>query len=393
MTNPFYIGLILLAGLIGGNIASKFKLPSVTGFIIFGLILGPSFTNIITKDMITKYSFINDLNLGMLSVIIGSQLHIKILRRYGKDLITVSLGDLLFTFIFIFFGSWLLGMDKYIAITLGILGMTVSPVGVLSVIKEHTKGGNFSEFSQNVLTMVAIDNLLCTIIFGVVSAIIQALTGSQVGGANLAFQVLWELLLAIGIGVVVGNIILYLIRIKTNNNKLLVYLLSFVLLNTGIANYFGISALLINMTTGAIVTNFSVNKMLLVQTFERVELPIIVMFLTLAGAKLDLKIVSSVGLIGAVYIGGRLGGKILGSYTFSQLTKLSKETRKNIGMALTPQASVAIGLSILAEEKILASNGIITGVVLTGVIFFEIVGPLLVNKALNNMEPEKSTNE
>lgn len=393
MSHPLYVGLILLAGLIGGNLASKLKLPSVTGFIIFGLILGPSFTNVVTKDMIKTYSFINDLNLGMLSVIIGSQLHMKILKRYGKDLIKVSIGDLLFTFIFVCFGSWLLGMDKYIAITLGILAMTVSPVGVLTVIKEHTAGHELSEFSQNALTMVAIDNLLCIIIFGVVSAIIQALSGSSITGAGLILQVLRELLLAVGIGIISGSIILYLIRIKTNNNKFLVYILSFILLNTGLANYFGISALLINMTTGAIVTNFTINRALLMQTFERIELPIIIMFLTLAGAKMDLKIASSVGVIGAVYIAGRLGGKVLGSYIFSSFTNLDLKTRKNIGLALTPQAAVAIGLSIIAEQKIPTSNGIITGVVLTGVLFFEIAGPLLLSKALKNTEVEESTSK
>lgn len=370
-----------MVGLFGGKLASKLKLPSVTGFILFGLLLGPSFTNIVGKEMIKSFSFVNDLALGILAISIGSQLHLKTLKKYGKDLLVVSLGDLATTFILVATGTYLLGMTIEISIVLGILAMTVSPSGVLSVIKEY-KANN--DFSQNVLTMVAFDNLFCILIFGIVTAVLQGISSAGANGTLIMLEVFRELLFAILLGIASGYGILYLIRRKTNNNKFLVFLISFILLNTGISYHFNLSALLTNMVTGGFIINLTTNRMILAKTLERIEMPIFVLFLTLAGAKLDLSIVSSVGIIGAMYIGGRLFGKIIGSYLFSGFTKLDKITRKNLGMALTPQAGVVIGLSIIAEQKLPSSDGLITGIVLTGVIFFEIVGPLLVGRALSN---------
>jgi Kef-type K+ transport system membrane component KefB len=108
------------------------------------------------------------------------------------------------------------------------------------------------------------------------------------------------------------------------------------------------------------------------------------MYLTLAGARIDLSVVSSLAAFGGVYIVGRFLGKVLGCYLFSRITKMSEKISKNVGMGLTPQAGITVGLSIIAEQKIPESKGIITGVVLTGVVFFQIIGPLLVAKALKN---------
>ncbi|AKL96854.1 transporter, CPA2 family [Clostridium aceticum] len=381
MNAPLYVGIILLIGLVGGKAASKINLPSVTGYILFGLLLGPSFTNIITKETIKSLQFVNELALGILALSIGAELHRLVFKKFGKTLLLVSLGDELVTFCSVFLFTYLLGLQLQLAIVLGILAMTVSPSGVFSIVKEYkTKG----EFTKNLLALVAIDNLICIFVFGIVTAILQGIGNVDIGGTTLFILLITEISLAIILGILGGLAVSYMIKKKTNNNKFLVFLLGLILLNIGIANHFNLSALLINMVKGATIVNLTNKKLVLSSTLERVELPIFVLFLTLAGAKLDLSILGSVGIVGIGYIGGRLLGKIGGSFIFSNFTSLDMQIKKNIGMALTPQAGVAIGLSIIAEQKLPASGGIITGILLTGVIFFEIVGPLMLKQALKN---------
>jgi len=381
MNIPLYIAITLLLGLFGGKAAALIKLPSVTGYIVLGLIIGPSFFNIITKGMIYKFSFINDLALGILAFSIGTELHRSIFKRLGKTLVILSLGDIILTFILVFGSSYILGVPMNMAIILGVLAMTVSPSGVYSIVKEYgTKG----EFTRNVLALVAMDNLICILLFGLVTAILQGIETATIGGANLLFSLGKEIGFAILIGIFTGVLMSIVAQRKRNINKLLVFLLGIILLNTGLAIELRLSALLINIVSGAVITNLVNRNFMITSTLERIELPIFVIFLTLAGAKLDVGILVSVGFAGVAYIFGRFFGKIFGTYIASGFTRLPRRIRNNIGIALTPQSGVAIGLSIIAEQKLPGSNGVITGIVLSGVIFFEIIGPLLLKQALRN---------
>lgn len=382
MNFSLIVGVILLIGVIGGKVASKAKLPSVTGYIIFGLFIGPSFLNLVTKEAIYALQPVNQLALGILSLSIGSELHVKVFQKYGKNLFKLFLGEGLLTFVLVFGSSYLLGLELGFSILLGILSLTVSPSGVISIVKETGARGLFT---QNLMALVAVDNLFAILLFGIASAIIQGLGHTAVADTPVMLALFTELLATFGIGILLGIILSYIIKKRPSTPKFTVILLGFILLGTGLAIRFDLSALLLNMTVGATITNLSVRRSTVAVSLERVELPVFVAFLTLAGAKLDISVLTTTGFIGLAYMGGRLTGKIFGAYIGAKYTDLTIKMRKNLGMALTPQAGVAIGLSVIAEQKFPHSNGMLTGIVLSGVIFFEVVGPLLLKKALDNV--------
>jgi len=373
--------IILLVGLVGGKLASKVRLPSVTGYIVVGLLMGPSFANVITKEMIYSLQLVNHLALGMLAIAIGAELHRKVFKKNGRILFLVSIGDNLGTFILVTLITFALGLPLAFALVLGVLSMTVSPSGVLSIIKEYRGKG---PFSRSIMALVAIENLNCIIVFGITTAVLQGMTNPELQGSALVMNMVMELGLALMIGVFSGAFLAFLIWRKSNENKFMVMVIGIILLNSGIGEIYGLSAILINMTTGAFIANIVEENFMLSTTLEKIELPIFVFFLTLAGAKLDLAIMPQIGLIGVGYIIGRLGGKLIGSYISARLTNIGEKYRRNLGIALTPQAGVVIGLSIVAEQRLPQLNGIVTGIVLSGVVFFEIVGPLLLKQALKN---------
>lgn len=381
MNYPLYIGVVLIIGLIGGKLASRVKLPSVTGYILIGLFIGPSVTNIITKELIQSVRFINHLALGILAISIGMELHRYVFRKFGKTLMTVALGEGMLTFGIVSTLIYLLGTPICVALILGVLAMTVSPSTVMSTLKEYkTKG----KFSKNLAALVAIENLNCIVVFAVVTAVLLAFKSAHISGLGVAILIIKEIGLAIVVGAISGVVLSLVIKKRPSNNKFLVLLLGVILVNAGIAQIFGLAALLLNMTTGAIITNLVNRKQIMKAALDMVELPIFVAFLTLAGAKLDLSILLSIGFIEIAYVLGRLSGKISGTYIFSKFTDLPNKTGKNLGLAVTPQAGVVIGLSVIAEQKFPEMAGTVTGIVLTGVIFFEVVGPLLLRRALVN---------
>lgn len=379
MTYSLYVALLLLVGLGGGWLATKINLPSVTGYIISGLILGPSVLNIITGEVYNSLGFINELALGILAISVGTELHRDMIRRLGRDLTFLSIGNTLLSFLLTTGLTYLFGMSLTYAVILGALSMTVSPSGVVSMIKETRAKG---EMTQTLLGLVAFDNLITIILFGIVVSFVQTVGGTDSNSLTMIGLVFLDILWAALIGLLSGFFVSFFIRKKLANDKLLVIIGAAILFNSGIAGVLGLSPILINIVAGATITNLTNRKALVGQVINQMELPIFVVFLTLAGAHLDVAIFATVGLIGVAYIAGRLFGKYLGAYFAGYFTSLSKVSQKNIGFGLIPQAGIAIGLATIAEQSVPGTTGILTGVVLTGVIFFEIVGPLVLARAL-----------
>lgn len=379
MTSSLYVALLLLIGLAGGWLATRINLPSVTGYILSGLILGPSVLNIITGDVYNSLAFVNELALGILAITVGTELHRDMIKKLGKNLSILSVGNTLLSFILVTGGTHFMGMPLSYALILGALSLTVSPAGVVSMIKERKAKG---EMTQTLLGLVAFDNLIAILVFGFVVAFVETAGNVDVNEVSLILTVLSDFLFASIIGLVSGFFVSFFIRKELTNDKLLVIIGATILFNSGIASVLGLSPVLVNIVSGAIISNLTNRKILVSQVINRMELPIFVVFLTLAGAHLDVSIFATVGLVGLAYIVCRSLGRYLGAYIFSHFTSLSKRSRQNLGFGLIPQAGIAIGLATIAEQSVPGTTGILTGVVLTGALAFEIFGPLLLSSAL-----------
>ena len=381
MTTTLYVSLLLLVGLTGGWLTSKINLPSVTGYILSGLILGPSVLNIITGDVYNSLGFVNELALGILAISVGTELHRDMIKRLGRDLTILSVANTLLSFALTTAFTYFLGLPITYALVLGALSMTVSPSGVVSMVKETRARG---EMTQTLLGLVAFDNLITIIVFGIVVAFVTSVGNTDANNLTLILSVFLDIIFAGLIGLGVGLFVAFFIRQMLPNDRLLVIIGAAILFNSGIATVLTLSPILINIVAGATITNLTNRRGLVSEVISRMDLPIFVVFLTLAGAHLDIAIFARVGLIGMAYIGGRLIGKVLGAFAASHLTSLSQKSRQNIGLSLLPQAGIAIGLATIAEQSVPGAKGVLTGVVLTGVVFFEIVGPLILARALKN---------
>ncbi|MER2063936.1 MAG: cation:proton antiporter [Alkalibacterium sp.] len=380
MTYSLYVAILLLVGMAGGKIASKVGLPTVSGYILLGLLLGPSVLNFITGEVYGNLFFVNELALGMLAISVGTELHYRVFKTFGKNLVTISLGNAVLTVTLVTLFTWGLGLPIGYALILGTLGLTVSPAGVVEVVKDTKAEG---EMTQNLLGLVAFDNLVAILSFGMMVSFVQSFGNEGASGIALVGSVLADIGFGLLIGILSGLFIAYFIRQKTSNEKLLPLMLAAILFNTGIASMFGLSPVLTNIVAGIAITNLTNRKVLVASILNRIEMPVFIVFLTLAGAHIDISVVGRVGLAGLGYIAARAAGKYFGSLFFSQFTHLDKKVRKYIGLGLFPQAGIAIGLATIAEQSLPQVSGAITGVILAGAVFFEIFGPMIVGKALN----------
>ena len=379
MNTPLYIAIILLAGLVGGRLAQALKLPSVTGYLLAGFLLGPSVFNLVTPEVSEFFGIVTDFAIGLLSISVGMELHRSVLKNNGRNLIIISLGKSLVTFALVTAVTYFLGMGFYQAVILGVVSLTISPPGVLEIVKERKARG---EMTNNLLNLVALDNLTCITLFGLVLSLVESAMKANFVFTDVLISIVRDIGLGFVFGILAGWIFAYFVEKQVLQDKLLVIIIAIIMIHNGLAQLLDLSAVLMAIITGITITNLTNNTTRVASTFERINLPVNVMFLTLSGAHIEISIIYQVGIIGLGYIVSRFIGRAGGAYLFAKLTSFKESTKRNIGFGLIPQAGIAIGLVSIAEQTIPSMAGTLSGVLLTGVIFFEILGPLIVEKGL-----------
>lgn len=374
------IGIIFLAGAVGGKLARYAKLPSVTGNLLAGVLVGPSILGWINVDVMKEMAPINELALGVIALSIGAELHGQTIRRLGKNAAKVFAVEAAFTLGFVFFALYAFGIPFRYALIFGVISIATAPGAIIACIRETPTPG---DFPRVLLSVVALDNIFAITLFGIIVSFLQTdLAGAGTLHVPALLTASREIGLALLMGVAAGGFLVATAKWAKSDSRILVSVLGVLLITVGLANIWNTPALLAAITTGAVYINFSTRPQRISRSLMNVEDPILLAFLTLAGAKLDLAVLPAVGQIGLIYITARFLAKLFGSRVGTAFTDFPVSWKRNLGRALTPQAGVAIGLAIIAEQKAIFAPDSIMPVVLAAVVIFELIGPVLVRKAL-----------
>ncbi len=382
------LGVILIVGVLGGHVAHRFGLPSVTGYLLIGIIMGPSVTGLISKADLTALQPVNDFALGLIGLSIGGELRWHFLRRKWRSFGLLFLGEGLTTILCVFVLTYMVSRNLPLALILGVLALATAPGSILDVINENRTRGSFPRV---VMSLVALDNLFCIVAFTAVTTVLNLYYFNVDQGRSLFESLSRELGLALLLAVVLGALGLTVVNRVNLLRQRQVLIMAVMFLAVGLPRHLEVSYLLVTLVTGLIIVNLSRNFRKFYEILHTIDTPLLVVFLTLAGMKLQLAVLPGLGLLGLVYISARFLGKVGGSRLGAELCALipgrhsaiAPEQRKSVGLALTPQAGVAIGLSLLAEQTLPLPENLLVSLILGSVIFFEIVGPMLVLRALD----------
>ncbi len=390
----FALGLAYLAALLLGRLASKVHLPKVTGYLIVGLLLGPSFAKIfhlpalIGETTIERIRVLSDIALALIMFTIGTQFKADSYRRWGKKIILLSTAEILATFLFVgiaifFFNIFViresfdpslgvLGTAWYFAIFIGIIAFATAPAATLLVIREYESDGPVTEL---VLALVGQNNLVSIFAFNIAAFFLLHAEGSL----GSFFVVLFG---PIAVGIFTGFAISAWAQLLEKNVEFQLLLLGGIFANIGLARLFNLDIFLICFFTGIVVTNASPKASSLLATVRSVDYPLYVVFFILAGSSLHIEGLFHLGLVGVVYIIMRSGGKLFGSWLGSRLAGFGDAEQNWVGLAMLAQAGVAIGLSQTLANTWREGGEMIQTIILGSVVFFELVGPISVRHAL-----------
>jgi Kef-type K+ transport system membrane component KefB len=370
------VALILILGFILGRALRKLRLTEILAYILSGIIIGqvlnfrpPEQFNVI----------ITGITLALIAYIVGLSFSFAFLKRMGKQLIIILIVQVLMTFIATWGFVYLLTRDLPLSITLGSLAGATDPAGTIAVLRDLRTKGTLTDLT---MALVGLDDALVIIIYSVGIMLAKMLLGGEAGISFAFTHPLWEIFGGLGLGGVIGISISYLAKkIHLSSDNIFIISIAVAMLCWGLAETIGVSAILTCMALGTAVINLNVQiGTRSSELLDNIMTPIFVLFFAAIGMQMDFSIFHLMWPLVIMYCVGRSIGKITGCSLGGILSKSEPKIKKYLGLAMLPQAGVAMGLAFLAAQALSEyelGGTIITLTTITTVVFGLLSPPLV----------------
>ena len=412
-TNLILLAVALVGGLMLSRLTKLLHLPTVTAYLIAGLLLGPFCIGALklpglgfnSLAQVEGLSVITRTALGFIAFTIGNEFRLSQLKTMGRSAITIGILQAVVTTVLV--DIVLIGLHLCFpnvisipcAITLGAIASATAPAATLMVVRQYKADGPLTKL---LLLVVAIDDAVGLLLFSVSFGIATALSNGQVSVLGVVVEPIVEIILSLGLGAAMGWLLNWVEQFFHSRSKRMTISVAFVLLTVGLSMlkfqlgpiHCGFSLLLVCMMTGTVFCNICSTSEELMNRVDGWTMPLNILFFVISGAELDLQVLIQpvTLLVGVVYIIARSAGKYFGSSMSCALTKQSKPITDNLGITLLPQAGVALGMALTAAS--LPDGALTRNVVLFAVLIYELVGPALTKRSLlavGEIRPEGRT--
>jgi Kef-type K+ transport system membrane component KefB len=384
------IGLLLIVSFLGSKLFQRLGIPQVVGFIVLGVLHGPSFLNVIPLGLSDEFLFISEIALGLIGFDMGSHLNMSKIRKLGKSIIFILIFEAFGAFVLVGTGVFAITRSLHTALIFGALASATAPAATVDVLAEYDAKG---PLTTTLLAVVGLDDALSLVLYSIASAFAVAIIS---GGETPTLLELLELpLVEIGgsflVGIALGHILDQILRRLKGHHDAMAVSVGFVLLAAGISIALDFSLILTTMIIGMVVVNSSPEHGRRIRyTIEQAGPVIYVLFFTLVGARFQINMIPTMGLLGLTYILLRSTGKYFGSWLGGTIGGAAPAVRDNLGFGLLSQAGVAIGLALASASRFskLGAEGEALGSLVINVItattfLVQIIGPIFVKFAIN----------
>ncbi|MDO4460007.1 MAG: cation:proton antiporter [Clostridia bacterium] len=402
MATLLSVSIAILAGLLMTRVFKPLKLPSVTAYLIAGVLIGPyclgalhigglGFTS---AEAVSHLSLVSEVALGFIAFSIGNEFRLNELKETGKQAFVIGIFQALAATFLVdvaLFTVHMIMPDKLgtaQAITLGAIATATAPAATLMVVRQYKADGPLTRL---LLPIVALDDAVGLIIFAVSFGIAKAIVSGEVDLIGIIVNPLIEIVLSLGLGALMGWVLTQLEKLFNSHTNRLNMTIAAVFLTASLAMMefevgpfkIGFSSLLTCMMLGTIFCNLCPLSADIMAASDKWTSPLFALFFVISGAELELSVFTdwAIIVIGIVYMVFRCLGKYYGSKFSAKATKCSPEIQKYLGITLFPQAGVALGMCTTAMA-LGAEGALIRNITLFAVLIYELVGPLLTKDAL-----------
>ncbi len=383
------LGFLIATSFLASKVFQYLGIPQVVGFIVAGVLLGTSFLNVIPLELSDDLTFISEVALGLIGFDMGGHLRFGQLRRMGRSIFFILIFESLVAFTLVSAGIYALTSSIHTALIFGAISSATAPAATVEVLAEYDAQG---PLTTSLLAVIGLDDAISLLLFSLAAAASEAFL---LGSASLSFwQVIEYPLFEIGGSILLGaasglllNAIMH--RMKSFHDSMAISI-GFVFLCVGLSQTLGLSLILTSMVMGLTVVNREPEHGKRIRfTIEQAGPVIYVLFFTLVGARFQLSLLPTMGLLGIAYVLLRSIGKFSGAWLGGTLGRAEPTVRDNIGLGLLTQGGVAIGLALNCQCRFaeLGPEGDALGTLVLAVItattfIVEIIGPIGVKIAI-----------
>ncbi len=371
-----FTGILLFLAIYSGRFFHKIKLPIVTGYILIGFILGnvPIFHTL--NPLFAKTTlFIDEFALAVISFEMGTEFSLKKLRKIEKKVVIITIIQAIFTWVIIFLGlKFFLHIPAAVSIVIASIGIATAPDIIILVTREYNPKGILSEYLKGIVTL---DDLITEIMFFISIPVAQSIMQFHYLQSSYAFIIVKEIVFSVALGIGLGILFTYVASEFRGLRVLFAVTIGFIFVVIGMSLLLKLHIILIAILTGITFTNLSREKRIIHEVLSQIDAPLFIIFLIVNGSALSVKLIYESHFLGIALILTRGFGKVFGGFLGSSITNL-KYRRNAIGWGLLPQSEISIYLAVLARNALPYYGNTIFVAIMTGVIFFEIIGaPIL----------------
>jgi Kef-type K+ transport system membrane component KefB len=381
-------GALLLCGVYAGQLAKGVKLPRLTGYLVIGFAIGPSVLGLLPAEGVEGLHAVERLAVSLIGLAAGCELQLPILKRVGMKAAKTGARIALLT------GLVLLGVMAVavrfipdyrgfgwpaalaVCALVASVAMSFSPTVTLAIIQETRAKGSFTEF---LLAVVVVGDLVVMFAFAITSAMAQALLGGELSVAGLLKGIGLELFGSVGAGLVFGVLLtLYLALVR---RELPLFVCAATLAGSEIAAHTHLSALLLSLSAGALVANVRPHDAERVaHAVARAGMPVFAVFFAATGAHLPIQALRAVGPWAVLLCLARFGMIYFGGKRFAPTE--DPRVPRALWMGLISQAGVTLALAATIANEFPTVGKSVSTLLIAMVALHEIVGPLLSRRAL-----------
>lgn len=380
MTTSLILGILFLIGLAADLLGRTTFLPRVTVLMLGGFFVGPAGLSVLPANFIDAwFPPLTNIALALIGFLLGHQLALPALKKHGSRIVRISLCKVFGASLAVALALFLAGVDPVIVLLLAGIAPATAPAAVYDLVHESGASG---EFVDTLLSVVAIDDVWGLLIF------IMMMTIAGVLGGNAAMTGgLTEIVTGIGgsvvLGVALGVPMAYLTGRIRSGEPLLSEAIGFVLLSAGLAEWLDFVPILTAIVMGMVVATLAKHHDRPFHAIEGIEWPFMILFFILAGASLQVDTLFAAGMLTAAYILSRFAGICVGAHLGCRLVGSQPPLRKWLGMALQPQAGVAIGMALMAAQRFPETGSIVLTVTVAATVILETIGPVVARHAIH----------
>jgi Kef-type K+ transport system membrane component KefB len=369
----FMLGFVLLASFLAGTICERFRLPRITGFILAGILFGPFVIDVLSTDVQVDLDVFVNMSFAFIGLAAGAELRAEILRKRARSMVLlivcttlvvgigVALSALLAHPLIPFMAGKTIVQVMAICGLVGVVAVARSPSSAIAIIAETKAKGPFTETILGVA--MSMDIVILPLFSVMVALSALAFSSGQTMDVSFILAMCGEIAAFIVIGILIGAVLAAYIKYEGRQISLIVLAICFLIYKSSfeLEHYLmethditvRIEPLLICAAAGFTVQNLSKQGHRLLSAMNRVNLPVFVVFFTMAGAALNMGALArfwpiALGLVMArlvmIYLGCRLATRLAGDpVAFRRYSWMGFVTQAGLSIALATQIGATCG--------------------------------------------------